>query len=45
MSVAADEGDAGWFGHEHASVVLVPPFQLKALRAALPAAVRSEART
>jgi hypothetical protein len=35
MSMAADEGEAGQFGREQASAVLVPPFQLRALRASL----------
>jgi DNA-binding response OmpR family regulator len=39
MSMAADEGDVERFGHEQASAVLVPPFQLRALRAALEAVV------
>jgi len=39
MSTAADEGDAKQFGHEQASAVLVPPFHLRALRAALTAVI------
>ncbi len=39
MSTAADEGEAGQFGHEQASAVLVPPFQLRALRTALAAVI------
>jgi len=39
MSMAADEGDVERFGQEHASAVLVPPFQLRSLRAALTALV------
>ena len=32
MSMAADEREVEQFGHEQASAVLVPPFQLRALR-------------
>ena len=39
MSTAADESDAGQFGQEQASAVLVPPFQLRALRTALAAVI------
>ncbi|HET7219204.1 MAG TPA: ATP-binding protein [Vicinamibacterales bacterium] len=39
MSMAADDGDVERFGHEHGSAVLVPPFQLRALRAALTALI------
>jgi hypothetical protein len=39
MSTAADESDAAQFGQEQASAVLVPPFQLRALRAALAAVI------
>ena len=39
MSTAADESDAGQFGPEQASAVLVPPFQLRALRTALRAVI------
>jgi hypothetical protein len=35
----ADEGYAGQFGHEQASALLVPPFQLRALRVALAAVI------
>jgi signal transduction histidine kinase len=42
MSVAADDGDVERFGHEHGSAVLVPPFQLRALRAALTALIAEE---
>ena len=37
VSTAADEGYTGQFGHEQASALLVPPFQLRALRVALAA--------
>jgi two-component system NtrC family sensor kinase len=39
MSMAADEGEIEQVGHEQASAVLVPPFQLRALRAALAAVI------
>jgi CheY-like chemotaxis protein len=39
VSTAADEGYAGQFGHEQASALLVPPFQLRALRVALAAVI------
>jgi signal transduction histidine kinase len=39
VSAAADEGYAGQFGHEQASALLVPPFQLRALRVALAAVI------
>ena len=39
VSMAADDGDVERFGHEHGSAVLVPPFQLRALRAALTALI------
>ena len=39
MSTAADESEAEHFGHEQASAVLVPPFQLRALRTALAAVI------
>jgi signal transduction histidine kinase len=39
MSMAADDGDVERFGHEHGSAVLAPPFQLRALRAALTALI------
>ena len=39
MSTAGDEGEAGQFGHEQASALLVPPFQLPALRTALAAVI------
>lgn len=42
MSMAADDGDVERFGHEHGSAVLVPPFQLRALRAALTALIAEE---
>ena len=35
----ATEGETGQFGHEQASALLVPPFQLRALRAALAAVI------
>ena len=38
ISMAADD-EAGHFGHEQASAVLVPPFHLRALRAALAAVI------
>jgi len=37
MSMAADDGEVERFGHQQASAVLVPPFQLRALRATLTA--------
>jgi signal transduction histidine kinase/CheY-like chemotaxis protein len=37
MSMAADDGEVERFGHEQASAVLAPPFQLRSLRAALTA--------
>jgi CheY-like chemotaxis protein len=37
MSMAADDGEVERFGHEHASAVLSPPFQLRSLRAAMTA--------
>jgi CheY-like chemotaxis protein len=37
MSTAADDGDVERFGHEQADAVLAPPFQLRALKAALTA--------
>jgi signal transduction histidine kinase len=39
MSVAADEGEVERFGREQASGVLVPPIQLRTLRAALTAVI------
>jgi two-component system NtrC family sensor kinase len=39
MSMAADEREVAQFGHGQASAVLVPPFQLRALRAALAAVI------
>jgi two-component system NtrC family sensor kinase len=39
MSTAGDDGEAGQFGHEQASALLVPPFQLPALRTALAAVI------
>jgi two-component system, NtrC family, sensor kinase len=39
MSMAAEEREVEQFGHEQASAVLVPPFQLRALRAALTAVI------
>jgi two-component system NtrC family sensor kinase len=39
ISTATDEGYAGQFGHEQASALLVPPFQLRALRVALAAVI------
>jgi hypothetical protein len=35
MSLAADESDVERFAREQASAVLVPPFQLRALRSAV----------
>jgi two-component system NtrC family sensor kinase len=39
VSTAAGDGYAGHFGHEQASALLVPPFQLRALRVALAAVI------
>ena len=39
MSTVGDDGEAGQFGHEQASALLVPPFQLPALRTALAAVI------
>jgi two-component system NtrC family sensor kinase len=39
LSTAAHEGEIHQFGHEHVSALLVPPFQLRALRAALAAVI------
>jgi hypothetical protein len=38
ISMAADD-EAGHFGYEQANAVLVPPFHLRALRAALAAVI------
>ena len=40
MSLAADESDVERFGREQASAVLVPPFELRALRAAVRAVAK-----
>ncbi len=40
MSLAADETDVERFGREQASAVLVPPFELRALRAAVRAVAK-----
>ncbi|HEY7501343.1 MAG TPA: ATP-binding protein [Vicinamibacterales bacterium] len=40
MSSVADDGDVERFGHEQASAVLAPPYQLRALRAALTALIQ-----
>jgi two-component system, NtrC family, sensor kinase len=42
MSMAADDGDVERFGQEQASAVLAPPFQLRAMRAALTAVIPGE---
>jgi two-component system NtrC family sensor kinase len=42
MSMAADDGEVERFGHEQASAMLVPPFQLRAMRAALTALIPGE---
>ena len=42
MSMAADDGEVERFGQEQASAVLVPPFQLRAMRAALTALMPGE---
>jgi two-component system NtrC family sensor kinase len=39
MSTAGDDGEAGQFGHEQANALLVPPYQLPALRTALAAVI------
>jgi len=39
LSTAADEGEIHQFGHEQVSALLVPPFQLRALRTALAAVI------
>jgi CheY-like chemotaxis protein len=39
LSTAADEGEIHQFGHEHVSALLVPPFQLRALRTSLAAVI------
>jgi len=35
ISMSADEGELETFGRDHASAVLAPPFQLRAIRAAV----------
>jgi len=35
VSMSADDGDVDRFGREHASAVLAPPFQLRAIRSAV----------
>ena len=35
VSMSADDGDVERFGREHASAVLAPPFQLRAIRSAI----------
>jgi signal transduction histidine kinase len=39
LSTAADEGEIHQFGHEQVSALLVPPFQLRALRTSLAAVI------
>jgi two-component system NtrC family sensor kinase len=40
MSMSAEDGEVDRFGHEQASAVLAPPYQLRALRAALTALIQ-----
>jgi two-component system NtrC family sensor kinase len=40
VSMSAEEGDVERFGREHASAVLAPPFQLRAIRAAIRAVAK-----
>jgi hypothetical protein len=35
VSMSAEDGEVERFGREHASAVLVPPFQLRAIRSAI----------
>jgi nitrogen-specific signal transduction histidine kinase len=40
VSMSAEDGEVERFGREHASAVLVPPFQLRAIRSAIRAVVK-----
>jgi two-component system NtrC family sensor kinase len=40
VSMSAEEGDVERFGREHASAVLAPPFQLRAIRSAIRAVTK-----
>ena len=40
MSMATEDGEVERFGSEQASAVLAPPYQLRALRAALTALIQ-----
>lgn len=40
VSMSAEEGDVERFGREHASAVLAPPFQLRAIRSAIRAVAK-----
>jgi hypothetical protein len=40
ISMSAEDGEVERFGREHASAVLVPPFQLRAIRSALRAVAK-----
>jgi two-component system, NtrC family, sensor kinase len=41
MSMLGDDGEVERFGHEQASALLVPPYQLRALRAAVTAVIET----